>query len=180
MLTKVDYTRFPRVPLWRRGLAFGIDFFCVWLPSILLSNGLPGFGIAQIVVFAIAWFILRVLVVYRNQGQSLGRYALDMKAIDARLNRTPGLQVLCQREAVTGFGALLVAIALANSATNAGAVLLVLPLALECGLAITEPERRQAFHDRLAHTLVVPSRRGYSLDLKVKRLLAKARRNVRQ
>lgn len=180
MLTQVHYTRLPRIPIWRRGVAFGIDFFGVWLLSYLLGGNLPGYQLAQIVVFVLAWLAMRVLLVYRNRGQSLGRWALDMKVIDARLNSTPGLQKLCQREAVTGFETLLVAIALANLATNAGAILLMLPLVLDCSLALTESDRRQAFHDRLTQTIVVPSRRGYSLDLKVKRLLAQVSRYVRK
>lgn len=176
MLTQVDYTRFPRVPIWRRGVAFGIDFVSVWL----LSNLLGGNFLVQIIVFVAAWLVLRVLIAYRNQGQTLGRYALDMKIVDARLNRVPGLQALCQREAVTGFGALLVAIALNNLATNAGVILLILPLAIDCGMAMSETDWRQAFHDRLACTLMVPTRRGYSLDLKVKRLLAIACRSMRK
>jgi uncharacterized RDD family membrane protein YckC len=180
MLTKVDHTSFPRLPIWRRGVAFGIDFFCVWLLSNLLGGSLPGFQVAQVVVFFLAWLGMRVFLVYRNQGQSLGRYALDMKVIDTRLGSVPGLQALCHREAITGFGSLLVAIALANLATNVGAVLLMVPLAIDCGIALSEPERRQAFHDRLARTLIVPTYRGYSLDLKVKRLLAQVSRSMRR
>ncbi len=164
----------------RRGAAFAIDFFSVWLLSNLLGGSLPGFQSPQIAVFVLAWLILRVLIVYRNQGQSLGRYALDMKVIDASLSKVPGLQALCQREAVTGVCALLVAIALANLTTNAGAILLMMPLAIDCGMAVAEPDRRQALHDRLSRTLIIPTRRGYSLDIKVKRLLAKFSLRVRE
>jgi hypothetical protein len=34
-------------------------------------------------------------------------------------------------------------------------------------------------HDRYVKTMVVSSRRGYSLDIKVKQLVEKARRNMR-
>jgi len=177
MLTKLDYTRFPRVQIWRRGVAFGIDFFVVWLLSSLLGGGLPGFQFAQAVVFVLAWFGLRVLLVYRNQGQSLGRWALDMKVFDAQLVKVPGLQALCKREAITGFCALLAAIALSNL-TNAGSILLIVPLAIDCGIALSS--NRQAFHDRIARTIIIPSRRGFSLDLKMKRLLAQVRSSVRK
>lgn len=178
MLTKLDYTRFPRVQIWRRGVAFGIDFFVVWLLSSLLGGGLPGFQFAQVVVFVLAWFGLRVLVVYRNQGQSLGRWALDMKVFDAQLGKLPGLQALCKREAITGFCTLLAAIALSNL-TNAGFILLVVPLAIDCAIALSE-SNRQAFHDRIARTIIIPSRRGFSLDLKMERLLAQVRSSVRK
>ena len=180
MLTKVDYTRFPRVQIWRRGVAFLIDFVGVWLLSSLLGGNLPGFQFAQVAVFVLAWLGLRVLLVYRNQGQSLGRWALDMKVLDADFGRVPFLQALFKREAVTGLGAILVALALSNIATNAGAVLLMVPLAIDCSVALSDTQGRQAIHDRIAGTIMVSTRRGYSLDIKVKRLLANVRRGVRR
>lgn len=44
MLTKLDYSRFPRVQIWRRGVAFGIDFLLFgysvhcWAADFLVSN----------------------------------------------------------------------------------------------------------------------------------------------
>jgi len=38
---------------------------------------------------------------------------------------------------------------------------------------------RKAFHDRFFRTIIVSSRRGYSLDIKIKRLVAKFPRNMR-
>ncbi len=180
MTTKQDYLRFPRVQIWRRGIAFGIDFVSVWLLSSLLGGNLPGFQFVQVVVFILAWWGVRVLAVYNNQGQSLGRYALDMKVLDTQLGRVPELQALSQREAVTGFGALLVAIALNNLATNAGAVLLVIPLAIDLSSALSDTQRRQAIHDRIGRTIIVSTRRGYSLDIKVKRLIVQVRNRVRK
>lgn len=179
MTTEQDYLRFPRVQIWRRGIAFGIDFVSVWLLSSVLGGNLPGFQFVQVVVFVLAWWGVRVLAVYNNQGQSLGRYALDMKVLDAQLGRVPALQALSQREAVTGFGALLVAIALNNLATNAGAVLLLIPLAIDLSSALSD-QRRQAIHDRMARTIIVSTRRGYSLDIKLKRLIAQVRNRVRK
>ena len=37
----------------------------------------------------------------------------------------------------------------------------------------------QAFHDRIARTVVAQTRRGYSLDLKVKKLIAQSRQRVK-
>jgi hypothetical protein len=39
---------------------------------------------------------------------------------------------------------------------------------------------RQALHDRYFGTIIVSSRRGYSLDIKIKRLLETVRQNVRR
>ena len=179
MPTEPAYTRFPRVQIWRRGVAFLIDFGGIWLLSSLLGGNRPGFQAAQVVVFVVAWYGARVLLVYRNQGQSLGRWALDMKLLDAELGKAPSLQALYKREAVTGLGALLVAIAL-SSITKAGSVLLVVPLAIDCGIALADTRARQTFHDRITRTVMVTTRRGYSLDIKVKRLVAEVRRYMRK
>jgi len=113
-------------------------------------------------------------VVYRNQGHSLGRWALDMKVLDPELGKVPSLQA--KREAVMGFCALLVAIALSNMATNAGAVMLMVPLALDCGFALSD-NRRQAFHDHCSHYDNFYTS-GLLSDIKVKRALAQLRRRV--
>lgn len=180
MPTVPAYTRFPRVQIWRRGVAFLIDFGGIWLLSSLLGGNSPGFQAAQLVVFVVAWYGARVLLVYRNQGQSLGRWALDMKVLDAESGKVPSLQALYKREAVTGLGALLVAIALSNIPKNAGVVLLIVPLAIDCGIALADTRARQTFHDRITGTVMVTTRRGYSLDIKVKRLVAEVRRYMRK
>jgi len=53
-------------------------------------------------------------------------------------------------------------------------------LAIDCGAALSDTQLRQALHDRYAKTFLVSSRRGYSLDIKVKRLVESLRRNVRR
>lgn len=182
MLTKQAGDRqFPRVQIWRRGIAFSIDFVGVWILSSLLGSSRPGFGFVEAIVFILGWFATRVLVPYNNFGQTLGRYAVDMKLIAPRLAKVPDLQALCQREAVTGLGALSVAIALSYLANNVAVLLLFAPLAIDCGFALADTNRyRQAFHDRFAKTIVVSTRRGYSLDIKVKRLLATIGNRVRK
>lgn len=174
MLTQTVFTRFPRVPLWRRGVAFAIDFVAVWLVSSLLAP-----GVLFSLMFLLLWWLVRVVLVQRNHGQSPGRYALDMMAIDTRFTRVPDLLTLTKREGITGLGALWAAIGLNVISTNGAALVLFVPLALDCCLAWTE-NSQQAFHDRFAGTVVVGSRRGYSLDLKVKRLVAEATRRVRR
>ncbi|NWF62121.1 MAG: RDD family protein [Fischerella sp.] len=172
--------QYPRVEFVRRGLAFGIDFLIVWLLSSLLGTSALGIQILQILVFAIAWLVLRVVVVYNNQGQSLGRYALDMRVLEVERGRVPDLQSLLKREAIVGVGALLLSIALNNIIRNPTAILLILPLAIDCGAAVSDTQLRQTWHDRYARTMIVSSRRGYSLDIKVKRMLESVRRNVRK
>ncbi|HEY9596464.1 MAG TPA: RDD family protein, partial [Cyanophyceae cyanobacterium] len=151
-----------------------IDFLGVWLASSLVV-GLWFKGL----VFIVLWLILRVFVVSSNQGQSLGRWALDMKVLDAKYAKIPSLSALAKREGMLGGLALLAMIGLTIGLTNPiSLLLLIAPLAGDCGLALSDPEAQQAFHDRVATTLVIQTRRGFSLDIRLKRLFAQVRRNM--
>lgn len=159
--------RFPKVPLDRRAYAFLIDFVSVWLISSVAS----GAWFLQLLVFMSAWFILRVIVVEKNKGQSLGRWALDMKVIDGQFRRIPGIFELTKREGIVGLGAAIAMIGLNINFRNAlSMLLLVSPLLVDCGLALGDEELNQAFHDRIAGTLVIQTQRGFSLDLRLRRL----------
>ncbi|MCC3527205.1 MAG: RDD family protein [Microcoleus sp. PH2017_22_RUC_O_B] len=168
----------PKVSLERRAGAFCIDAIAVWIPSLLLGTN----PIAQTILFVLLWLIMRVATVRKNQGQSLGRWALDMKIADTRLQRMPGVQELCKREALLGFCAALAFAGVGGlTSTNAGVLLLMLPLAIDCSVAFTDTARfPQAFHDRLGRTIVIGTKRGYSLDIKVRRLLDQVQTNVRR
>ncbi|MBD2346701.1 RDD family protein [Anabaena subtropica] len=183
-IARIPEKYYPKADLWRRGFALGLDFLGVWLVSSLLGSSGIGIQFVQILVFIFGWLILRVLVVSNNQGQSLGRWAFDLKVLEVEngevVPRIPELLALLKREAIIGFGVLLVSIALGNIRLNPTAILLVIPLAIDCGAAFSDTQMRQAWHDRYASTFIVSSRRGYSLDLKVKRLVETLRRNVRR
>ena len=168
----------PKVSVGRRAGAFCIDAIAVWLPSLLLGTN----PIAQTIFFVLLWLIVRVAIVRKNQGQSLGRWALDMKIADTRFQRTPGVQELCKREALLGICAALAFAGVGGlTSTNAAVLLLMLPLAIDCSIAFTDTARfPQAFHDRLGGTIVIGTRRGYSLDIKVRRLLDQVQSNVRR
>jgi uncharacterized RDD family membrane protein YckC len=183
-IERVPQQHYPKAEINRRGMALGLDFIVVWLVSSLLGSNQIGFQLIQILVFTFGWLILRVLLAYNNQGQSLGRWAFDLKVLEVQngqvVGRIPQLQVLLKREAIIGFGAILVSIALSNIRTNPTVILLVIPLAIDCGAALSDTQMRQTLHDRYAGTFVVSSRRGYSLDIKIKRLVETLRRNVRR
>jgi uncharacterized RDD family membrane protein YckC len=180
MLTKPTHTHFPKVPLKRRGMAFLIDFLVVWLVSLPFETMTQGIQAAQIVVFIIAWLAVRVVLVAKNQGQSLGRWALDMKVIDFHLSRVPGILELSKREGIAGFCALLAMIGVGTALANSiSLILLVSPLAADCGVAFADIDYRQAFHDRIGGTVVIASRRGFSLDLRLGKLLAQVTNRVK-
>jgi uncharacterized RDD family membrane protein YckC len=170
-------TRFPKVPIERRIGAFAIDFVGVWLVSALL-----GFNpFIQILFFMLLWFICRVVFVFNNQGQSPGRWALDMKVLDAKHSRIPDLLTLAKREGILGFCALLATIGLNIGLANGiSMLLLTFPLVADCGVALTDEEARQAFHDRVAKTIIIQTRRGFSLDLRLKKVFAQLRRHMQK
>jgi len=152
----------------RRVAAFAIDVGAASLLSLLLGG-----GTLYIPLFLGVWLALRVVLVIRNRGQSLGRWALDIKVLNPRFRAVPGLTDLVKREAITGLGSLLALISLVNlSPTNGWILVLPIPLLLDCGFAFVDAEYRQAFHDRIARSVVIQTRRGYSLDIKIKKIFA--------
>jgi uncharacterized RDD family membrane protein YckC len=179
-IERIPPKQYPRVDFQRRAAAWTIDFFGAWLASSFFGNGSIGIQLLQIFVFIFLWLILRVLVPYNNQGQSLGRWALDIKVLEAERGRIPDLLMLGKREGIVGFGAVLASTALNNIMQNPAAILLVIPLAIDCAAAFGDTMFRQALHDRYADTMVVSSRRGYSLDIKVKRIVENMRRNMQK
>ena len=159
--------RFPRVPNERRIAAFAIDFGAASLLSTL--GGASGI----IPLYLLSWYGLRVILVVKNQGQSLGRWALDMKVLDPKLRALPGLLELTKRETVTGLGSLLILLGLVNlNPTNGFILVAPIPLCIDCGLAFLDADFRQAWHDRVARTVIIQTHRGYSLDIKVKKIFA--------
>jgi uncharacterized RDD family membrane protein YckC len=180
MRNEPAYSRLPKVPIERRAAAFVIDFMAVGVASWLFRGNALGISLSQLIVFSLGWVGLRVFLVVRNQGQSLGRWALDMKLVDARFGKTPGLVELSKREGMVGFCALLVVIGFnIGLAHILSFLLLISPLAADCGLALSDSLYQQAFHDRWANTRVIATRRGWSLDLRVKKLLAQVSRRMK-
>jgi uncharacterized RDD family membrane protein YckC len=96
----------------RRTAAFAIDWAVAWLLSFPFGSTGAGVPVAQGVIFLLVWLLSRIYVPYQNQGQTLGRWALDMRVIERRSSRVPGLFELVKRESVTGVGALLVVMTL--------------------------------------------------------------------
>jgi hypothetical protein len=125
------------------------------------------------------WFVTRVIVVVQNRGQSLGRWALDMTAIDARWKRVPGVIELTKREAIVGVAAALLMVGAKAAFMNPLTfILLATPLLTDCGMAIGDEEYYRAFHDRVGETLIVRTKRGFSLDLRLKRLWYEIKRKM--
>jgi uncharacterized RDD family membrane protein YckC len=172
---KPVYRRYPRVPIERRAGAFAIDFLVVWFVSSFFGSSL------QWLVFLLGWLAMRVLLVDNNKGQTLGRWAFDMKVIAPRFNRIPDLLTLLKRESIVGLAAMLAMLGLQINFKNGLSMLLLLtPLAIDCSLALLDEEFNNAFHDRLAETAIAQTQRGFSLDLRIKKIVVQIQRSMRK
>jgi hypothetical protein len=172
---QLPYRRYPKVPMERRAAAFAIDFVSVWLLSSFFNDAI------QWLVFLVGWLILRVVAVEKNKGQSLGSYALDMRVIDVRFNKIPDLLTLSKREGIVGFAAMLAMYGLEiNFINGLSMLMLVTPLLIDCSIAFADEQYYQAFHDRIAETIVIQARRGFSLDLRLKKLYFELKRNLQK
>ncbi|MDJ0636133.1 MAG: RDD family protein [Xenococcaceae cyanobacterium MO_188.B29] len=165
----------PKVPFERRISAFLIDFVVIWLLSSF-------FGAFQWLIFLLAWLGMRVVLVDKNQGQSLGRWALDIRVIDFRYERMPELMSLTKREGIVGFAAMLAMYGFQNSFAQGILYLLILniPLLVDCVAALVDADFNQALHDRFTDTMIVPSQRGFSLDLRLKKIFAELKKNMQK
>lgn len=166
---------FPKVPLERRTIAFLIDFVAVWLLSSF-------FGSFQPLIFLLAWLGMRVVLVDKNQGQSLGRWALDMRIIDFRYERMPELLSLAKRESILGFAAMLSMYGFQGGLVKGLLYMLILnvPLLVDCLAALVDADFNQALHDRFTDTAIVPTQRGFSLDLRLKKIFAELKNNMQK
>ncbi|MDJ0591855.1 MAG: RDD family protein [Pleurocapsa sp. MO_226.B13] len=175
-LYKPDYRRYPKVPIERRAGAFTIDFLSVWFISSFFATSL----FIQWLVFLPTWWIMRVLIVEKNRGQSLGAWLFDIKVIDPRFNRIPDLMSLSKRELMVGVGSALAVSGLQNFSSGLAMLLLISPLAVDCSLALIDEETNLAGHDRIAQTFMVQTERGYSLDLRLKKIFGQIQRRMRK
>ena len=173
---KPDYRRYPKVPIDRRAWAFAIDFVSVWFISIFFASNL----FFQWLVFIPAWLVLRVLIVEKNQGQSLGSWAFDIKVIDPRFNRLPELISLAKREGLLAVVSALAIAGLQNFSSGLAMLLLLSPLAVDCALALIDDENNLAGHDRISQTFMVQTERGFSLDLRFKKIFGQIQRRMRK
>lgn len=157
--------RQPKAPIERRTWAFVTDFILIWLFSSLSQNLL-----IELLIFSLLWFILRAIIVYQNKGQSLGRWLFDLKIIDQKSNRLPDLLTLVKREGIVCIGAFIAMIGLKINFRDFLLMLLFLvPLLIDLFTALTDDEYNRSFHDRFTNTLIIQTKRGFSLDLRLKK-----------
>ncbi|MGG6293597.1 RDD family protein [Leptolyngbya sp. AN02str] len=177
MRPQLASTRLPKVPIRRRGYALGLDILTIGI----LSAFFGGSFWAQAFVFALGWWMMRVALVANNKGQSFGRWAFNMRIIERRQRITPTLLELTKRETILGICAFLAFWGVLHlSPTSAWVLLLMVPLGLDIASAYANVEQGIAFHDRYSDVSVVPSQRGYSLDVKIRQLVAEVQDRVKK
>jgi uncharacterized RDD family membrane protein YckC len=169
---EILFRRSPKAPFDRRAYAFLIDFVIVWSISSLITN-----IFLEFLVFTLLWFIFRVIIVDKNKGQSLGRWAMDLKILDLQFNRLPSLLSLTKREGIIAIVSFSLMISLKiNFQDFLLMILFATPLILD-GLTIFSDDRyNQAFHDRISGTIITQTKRGFSLDLRLKKLFRETRK----
>lgn len=178
MYNQEDYRllppRRPKAPPERRAYAFLVDFILVWLISSLVQN-----IIAELLIFFLLWLTLRVVVVDKNQGQSIGRWAFDLKISNFESNKQrPPLLTLLKRESIVAGVAFLAMMGLKINFRDFLVMLLFLaPIIVDGFTALTDDEYNRSFHDRNANTVIIQTRRGYSLDLRLKKWTKEIKRN---
>jgi uncharacterized RDD family membrane protein YckC len=171
LYAKSEYHQFPKADLKRRIWASAIDFVITWGLATLGGSIVAGVLIGQWIVFCLIWLGLRVILTHKNQGQSLGHWALNMKVVHEQTGRIPRLEYLTKREAAVGFATSLLYIATTHPSFGMVLFVLILPIAFDLWSATADPDFGQTLHDRLGQTVVINTRRGFSLDLKVRRWL---------
>ena len=168
------YRRSPRAPFERRAYAFLIDFILVWLISSLVTN-----LFLEYIVFLLLWLAVRVIVVQNNKGQSLGRWAMDLKVVNLKLNRLPSLIDLTKREAILGSIAFIAMLGFKVNFQDILLMFLLLTPLLVDGITIfSDDQYSQSLHDRFTGTAITQTRRGFSLDLRVKKLIKQAQKKL--
>ncbi len=140
---KLLYRRSNKAPFERRAYAFLIDFVLVWLISSLITN-----LFLEFIVFLILWLICRVAVVDKNKGQSLGRWAMDLKVVDLKSSRLPSLITLTKRESALAVVSFLAMIGLKINFIDLLLMLICLAPIIADGIAtLSDDEYSQSFHD---------------------------------
>jgi uncharacterized RDD family membrane protein YckC len=162
------YNRMAIAQIGQRIGATLIDFVaCEFLSQLiqaLIWNNND--GTLNLFIFAPVWFLFRVLVSSKAQGQSFGRWLLSTRVVDMNYGKTSGIADLLKRESVIFLGIMI----LLSTFTTTLIVFAWLPLAVDVIFAIADPVKRQMLHDRLGGTIVIVSRKGFELDRKLAKL----------
>jgi uncharacterized RDD family membrane protein YckC len=159
------YNRLPLASLPTRLGAFVIDFLACFLLAQLIREllGLSG-GFWLQFIFMPIWLSDRALV----NGQSLGRWAMSLKVVNMNYGKPTGTLALLKREGLILAFLLLIINSLDSSGMITSLTIFApIPLIVELVFASADTLKRQTIHDRLSESIVVFTRKGLQLDLKL-------------
>lgn len=164
------YTRLPLASLSARIGGFVIDFLACYLLAQLVRELLGWGGWVQL-LFVPIWLGDRVLF----NGQSLGRWAMSLRVVNVNYGKPTGTLLLLRREAlILGFLLVLINSLDQNGMITSLTLFAPLPLIADLVFAAADTLKRQTIHDRLGESIVIFTRKGLQLDLKLTKWLGTA------
>ncbi len=147
--------------------SFTVDFCaCVFTGKLIESLvGINDDNWLGLIVFSLIWLGDRVLIAGNNQGQSLGRWLVSLKAVDMNYGKSAGSIDLFKRELIIfPFLALLL---IASKYPTSAVLFAGIPLVVDAVFALADSRKIQTLHDKFGGTIVVVTRRGFQLDRKI-------------
>jgi len=166
------YSRYPLASVNQRLAALIVDFLSCWFISELTVSilSIAPTNPLNLVIFIATWFIFRVFIAARSQGQSFGRWLMSIRVIDADFGKTAGFGAFFKREIFVFVCSLF----LIKTITSTLIVFAWIPFVADAAFAIVDNEKRQAFHDRISSTISIQSRKGFAIDEKLGKLFNRA------
>ncbi len=166
------YSRYPLASVNQRLGALIVDFLSCWFISELTVSilSLAPDNPLHLVIFVATWFVFRVFIAARSQGQSFGRWLMSIRVIDADFGKTAGFGAFLKREIFVFICSLF----LIKTITSTLIVFAWIPFVADAAFAIVDNEKRQAFHDRISSTISIQSRKGFAIDEKLGKLFNRA------
>ena len=166
------YSRYPLASVNQRLGALIIDFLSCWFISELTLSllSVASSSPLRFVTFLVTWFVFRVFIAARAQGQSFGRWLMSIRVIDAEYGKTADFGAFFKREIFVFVCSLF----LVETITSTLIVFAWIPFVADAAFAIVDNEKRQAFHDRISSTISIQSRKGFAIDQKLGKLFNQA------
>lgn len=166
------YSRYPLATVNQRLGALIVDFLSCWFISELTVSilSIDPANPLHLFIFISTWFVFRVFIAARAQGQSFGRWLISIRVIDAEYGKTAGLGAFMKREIFV----FVCSIFLIKTITSTLIVFAWIPFVADAAFAIVDNEKRQAFHDRISGTISIQTRKGFAIDEKLGKLFNQA------
>ncbi|PZU98844.1 MAG: hypothetical protein DCE90_03290 [Pseudanabaena sp.] len=166
------YSRYSLATVNQRLGALIIDLLSCWFISELTLSllSITTSSPLRLFTFVVTWFVFRVLISARSQGQSFGRWLMSIRVVDADFGKTADFGAFIKRE-IFVFSC---SIFLIETLTTTFIVFAWIPFAADVAFAVVDNEKRQAFHDRISGTISIQSRKGFAVDQKLGKLFNQA------